>query len=316
MRMPRHALPLVLLALAVVLAGCANPGEESTRNNTTGQTTTTPGVTTTMPRVNATNETNVTPQTLDYTATESGEGANKTYAFNGPAAAKAGWALVRLHNNGTEPHQAVFVRLAQGETLQTHLDAMRNATNASTMMTHGERYVGGVAAAAPSNASSTYVRLEPGAYVVECQIPGEAGPHMLHGMAMLVNVTSATGPVAAEPAPDLALTLKDFNFSWNATPTPGRHVVRVQNAGSMVHEAVVLHLASGKNASDALQWAEDPVGPPPFGEAFGAGALSPGQVEYAVMDLVAGDYAVVCFLPDATGAPHFTRGMVMDLHVG
>ncbi len=44
--------------------------------------------------------------------------------------------------------------------------------------------------------------------------------------------------------------------------------------------------------------------------------MSPGETNYAVLDLAAGDYIAICFVPDAeTGAPHFALGMIAGLTV-
>jgi hypothetical protein len=44
--------------------------------------------------------------------------------------------------------------------------------------------------------------------------------------------------------------------------------------------------------------------------------MNPGYTNWAVLDLEAGDYLAICFVPDpATGQPHFALGMVMPFTV-
>jgi uncharacterized cupredoxin-like copper-binding protein len=176
-------------------------------------------------------------------------------------------------------------------------------------------YVGGVGIVAPGDSANVTVLLEPGTYVLECDIPGMAGPHAEHGMMKELDVTG-TPTGAAEPTADLTLTLKEYAFGWSASPTAGKHVVKVENKGAMPHEAPIFHLASNKTIQDFLAWEQSPQGPPPVTDMFGGAALSPGRVEYASVTFVAGgSYGMVCFLPDENKVPHLAHGMVTQFTV-
>ena len=44
--------------------------------------------------------------------------------------------------------------------------------------------------------------------------------------------------------------------------------------------------------------------------------MNPGITNYLEVDLTAGDYFAICFIPDfETGAPHFALGMIMPFTV-
>jgi hypothetical protein len=47
----------------------------------------------------------------------------------------------------------------------------------------------------------------------------------------------------------------------------------------------------------------------------GPGSIGPGRASTAVLDLEAGDYVVVCLVPDADGVPHLAKGMVLPVTV-
>ena len=48
----------------------------------------------------------------------------------------------------------------------------------------------------------------------------------------------------------------------------------------------------------------------------GVAGLSTGLTAYYTVDLKPGDYAIICFLPDATdGKPHYTHGMITTVKV-
>lgn len=313
---------VLILAAGLALAGCA-------ANNTTTTTTSTP---TTTP----TESTSGGPQTLAFVATQTGAGPNTTYHFDGPATATAGWAHVTLTNNGAEGHQIVFLKLPAGETYMQHM-AMMMGNNSSTDMgsAHANAtFVGGVASSSPlpppgapqppagapaPNVESSWVFLTPGTYVLECDIPGAAGPHALHGMTkeLTVTGTAPTDKATGAPTSDLGLTLVDFNFTWSGTPTAGHHVIKVENKGSMPHEAVLLHLAANKTTQDFVAWEQSGAqGAPPVMDTFGAGALSPGEIEYVDATFQPGsDYGQICFLPDMAGMPHLLHGMIGQFHV-
>jgi hypothetical protein len=60
----------------------------------------------------------------------------------------------------------------------------------------------------------------------------------------------------------------------------------------------------------------NPTGAPPFESAGGLGAIQAGTSAWLKLNLKPGNYAVVCFVPDAkTGKPHFMLGMLNSFTV-
>ncbi len=315
--MQRIAIVLGLALLASALAGCAS------NNTTTTPTTSTPASSTPATSTpSGTTPTTPTPgatpvKDVYYNATQSGQGANSTYAFTGPSDVNPGWVTFHLTNIGQEPHQLVVVRLADGETFDEHMAMMMNGSNATmdngTMMNateYKDTYVGGIGNVLPGSTANATVHLAAGTYVIECEIPGPAGPHFMHGMLRQLNVTG-TDNGAAEPTGDLTLSLFNYGFAWSTPPTAGHHVIKIVNNGTMDHEAPMERLVGNKTMQDFLAWAQNPQGPPPVDQALGAGGISPGQVEYVDVDFEAGhSYGAACFFLDANGVPHFVHGMV------
>jgi hypothetical protein len=125
----------------------------------------------------------------------------------------------------------------------------------------------------------------------------------------------------------------------------GESVLQVTNQGDEPHELAILKLAPGMSADtfiaimtaseeategtpeatsdgDEMDHASPVASPageameqPPFSEAGGIQALSPGLTGWAVLDLEPGDYVAVCFVPNAEGVPHATLGMVKAFSV-
>jgi DNA-binding CsgD family transcriptional regulator len=69
-----------------------------------------------------------------------------------------------------------------------------------------------------------------------------------------------------------------------------------------------------KTVSDLMDWHED--SPPPGEPAGGATALAPAGVNYLTADFAAGNYVLLCFVPDAAdGRPHLAHGMLSEFRV-
>lgn len=57
-------------------------------------------------------------------------------------------------------------------------------------------------------------------------------------------------------------------------------------------------------------------GPPPFANIGGVAPMNPGFTNFLPLELTAGEYVAICFVPDTeTGAPHAALGMVMPFVV-
>jgi hypothetical protein len=130
--------------------------------------------------------------------------------------------------------------------------------------------------------------------------------------------------VAAEPAADLTVTLKDMVIDMPEavfTTTPQRW--KIENTGSIPHDIAVVPIAEGMTAEDVLSlWAlpEDAT-PTPGGlwieyEPVAAiGVLSAGGTSWLDVHLSPGHYMAVCPIPFGTGYPHVMDGMLVIFDV-
>jgi uncharacterized cupredoxin-like copper-binding protein len=176
--------------------------------------------------------------------------------------------------------------------------------------------VGGPNAAAPGVESNATVMLEPGNYALICFVDIGGPPHFMKGMLKGLRVVSATGPVAAKPAPDVTVTLVDYNFKLSAPVRAGMRTIRVQNSGAQHHEVELVQLAPGVSATTFMKWIEKMEGPPPGKALGGVSGLESGMSAYFTADFSPGNYALICFLPDSKdGKPHFAHGMVQQITV-
>jgi hypothetical protein len=64
------------------------------------------------------------------------------------------------------------------------------------------------------------------------------------------------------------------------------------------------------------RWVERPEGPPPIEPVGGAVGLTRGAVNFVTAEFAPGDYALVCYVPDAKdGKPHLAHGMIRFIRV-
>lgn len=234
------------------------------------------------------------------------------FAFAALATIPAGLTTVRLVNQGKEMHHAQLVRLDEGHTVQ-ELSQVKEGEPIPAWV----HFVGGPNAHAPGAFSEATMVLEPGSYALVCLIPSPDGvPHIAKGMVKPLTVVPAESQAQIGQA-DVRMTLTDYAFAITPELTAGRHVIDVSNAAAQPHEVVLMQLAPGKTPQDLMGWMQAGMqGPPPAMPVGGTSLLSSGQSNQLTLDLQAGEYALLCFVPDAKdGKPHVAHGMVRQITV-
>ena len=249
-----------------------------------------------------------TPNTVNVTA--------KDFGFDAPAKIPAGATRFEMANTGKEFHQAQLIRLEDGKTLQDLAKAMSKPGPTPSWV----KFVGGPNGVGPGQNANATATLTPGQYAYLCLIPSTDGVmHLAKGMARPFEVTAASSAAAAEsPAADVTIKLSDYDFQPSPLLTPGRHTIRVENAGPQAHEIVMLKLAPGKKVEDFGRWAETGMkGPPPAEPLGGVAVLDKGDHGTFEVDLTPGEYGFICFVPDSKdGKPHLFHGMMKQVKVG
>jgi hypothetical protein len=126
-------------------------------------------------------------------------------------------------------------------------------------------------------------------------------------------------PPAAQNGPNhVIVTAADFAFTAPDTITAGLEMFHLANKGPSVHHLQIVALDSGKTTGDLMNAMKNP-GPPPAWARFvgGPNAVAPIPTDTSVawLTLPAGNYALLCLIPDTAGMPHFAKGMVRALTV-
>ena len=230
---------------------------------------------------------------------------------------------ITFSNDGEQVHHLQLMSLGSGNSVEDLIGDLAAAEESGGPFPDYAAFVGGVGQIVPGAQGGMVGQLESGSYALLCFVPDTDGvPHFAKGMAASIEVS---GDENAADLPDADLTVlgTEYGFSGDITVAAGEVVLAFTNeSGSQEpHEANVFKLADGMTVEEflAILTAEGdeaaPAGPPPFAPVGGAQAVLPGDTTLAKLDLEAGNYALICFVPNAEGAPHFALGMVAALTV-
>jgi hypothetical protein len=279
----------VLILLAVPLTGCGKSKKSTSASGST--TTAAPAAVTSM----------------DITA--------KEYTFDGPNSVQEGYVKVNLTNAGQQDHQAQFLRLKDGKTLQEFAAAgAADPTGLQALLlTDGG---GGVNAIKPGTEHGVN-KLRAGNWLMVCFVPAPDGvPHLAKGMIRPF-VVAPPPSTAAAPSATATVSAKNYSFTL-PTFKAGTTTIEFKNtATDQVHEMTLVKMAAGKTLADAKAFfAKPPTGPPPFESAGGAPGIGPGDTAWADLTLTAGTYVAMCHVPDpASKKEHLALGMIQEFKV-
>lgn len=245
----------------------------------------------------------------------------KDFSFVVPKNVTAGLTTFRLVNDGKELHHLSIIKLAKGKTLANYMDVVKAGSPPPAWATD----VGGPNAALPGKTVEATLSLDAGNYVISCWIPspGETAPHAMKGMIQALTVVPAPASVAQagaakEPAPDVHLTLIDYGFKFSKPLVAGRQTIHVMNDAGQPHEVIFAKLAPGKTAQELNAWIMEKhmQGPPPATPIDGMAGLATGRTGSFPANLTAGEYALLCLVPDSKdGKPHTAHGMITQITV-
>lgn len=237
----------------------------------------------------------------------------KDYSYDGPAEIPSGMTTFKLINDGKMFHHLDIIKLDSGKTMQDLEQELAKPAMPPTWAV----WEGGPNAVDPGKESNATLKLVPGNYVMICMVEfPDAVPHFAKGMIKPFTVTAAqAGSPADAPTADVYLNVSDYKFEFSKPLTAGTHTFSVTNTATQPHEVELVRLAPGKTLEIMLAWLAKPVGPPP-GSAIGGIAPFLGDTDYFTADITPGNYALICFVPDAKdGKPHFMHGMTKSITV-
>lgn len=293
----RLSLRLLALAAAVplLITACAAPAPEEPEPATEEPTEETAEPEPAEPVIN------------DLVLTESAE----SYTLSGEAL--PGYATVTVEDDDTVPGAPLLARLNDDVTFDAFMAEIESAgPDAAAALVSIEGSGFGFGPSGPAPLPMIY-ELEPGTYIAI----------NLDNEAPVIGSFEVSGEAAGGPAPDadLSVDLVDFAFAIPEEVAGGSQTWRINNVGGQWHEVVILRQNEDLTVDEIMELIaqdEPPEGEnPPVEEFLFFGPISAGEQAWITVDLPAGDYVAVCFLPDLAGdgTPHAMKGMVRQFSV-
>jgi uncharacterized cupredoxin-like copper-binding protein len=142
------------------------------------------------------------------------------------------------------------------------------------------------------------------------------------GLAACTPAASTDAP--AEPIantgsmPEITIDAADFSYAAPETVSAGWVRVKLTNSGQEPHHVQFLRLndeVTLEQFQEALQEGEGPA-LALVKQMGGVGAIAPTGTAQAVLNLTAGNYVILCFIPSPSdNLPHLAKGMVKALTV-
>jgi hypothetical protein len=124
--------------------------------------------------------------------------------------------------------------------------------------------------------------------------------------------------LAADALPEITIDAADYSYTAPETVSAGWVRVSLTNSGQEPHHVQFLRLNDGVTVGqfeEALKQGEGPA-LALTKQVGGVGAIAPTMTAHAVLNLPAGNYVILCFIPSPTdGAPHHAKGMIKSLTV-
>ena len=225
------------------------------------------------------------------------------FFFRAPATVRAGLTTFRLHSPHGG-HEMQLIRLDGGHTVMDLVNALR-----ADAPTPWATKLGAPSYPPPSGTSNATFILEPGRYALLCFIhAGDGQRHYQKGMFSALSVLGGHRVQGKLPSPDIVVTMSDNAYSFSGPVTAGRHIIRVVNAGTGVHEFKIFRVLPGFTTAQALAWKPGSREPRPDQNFGSLNSIEPGVSMITTMTFPRGDYLVLCVL-------QLKHGMVQSLHV-
>ena len=234
------------------------------------------------------------------------------FKFDAPDVIPAGLTEFRFLNKGPALHHMAILKLSGGKTIDDLRAVLANPGPFPSWV----KEVGGPNAPAPGLEANATLKLEPGNYALICFVDIGGPPHFAKGMVRALRVVPEKSPSVMRPKADVTMQLVDYNFKLTSPIRAGTRTIRVQNVGKQNHEVELVQLAANETAGDLLKWLGKMEGPPPGKPLGGIAGIQPGMSQYFRADFTPGNYALICFVPDAKdGKPHYAHGMIQQIAV-
>jgi hypothetical protein len=232
----------------------------------------------------------------------------------------SGPVAVTLNNQGAQEHAVTLIKLAKNTTFANFRTAV--AANGVDAALAGGEAASGPNAVAPGQTGVVTALLTPGDYglVDLTRGPPDGKSGAEHGLIVELNVSQPQGALTLPDASGGTITLAPGDQPTFEMPPGfnGKGTYAVTNEGTQVYDAAFYKLADGRTQDDVVNYfSSGASGPSPVTGAGGVTALAPGATVTTELNLTAGSYVVMSFLPDTNNnlTPHYVEGMITTINI-
>lgn len=237
------------------------------------------------------------------------EEAGKKTTLSAPESVEAGTVELQVTNNGEQPHNLQLARMDEGHEPEEVLTVGEAWVSGKEPLPEWAHLAGGIGSVKGGESGTATVQLEPGSYVaLDTNAPGKP-PY---------GAFEVTGEAGGElPSGEGTIEMKDYSFEASGLKA-GENQVTLDNTGRQPHVAEAIGIKGDATLDEVKKFFETEKGEPPIDESksFGTAIIEGGDSLVQDMDLAAGRYVLICYVPDREGGPpHLARGMVSEVEV-
>ena len=147
---------------------------------------------------------------------------------------------------------------------------------------------------------------------------------MVRLVLLCLLASMVTGPFTLSPVSEswaesrpVVFAAFEYGFTGPDRIPAGLTTVQLVNKGKDLHHIQLVRLLEGKKADDFIAALKADPSRFPTWIAFvgGPNAVIPGGESVATMQLAAGEYLLICLIPDQKGLPHVAKGMAKPVAV-
>jgi len=236
-------------------------------------------------------------------------GSGKNLKLSAPKTAEAGLTKITLKNGTDKPRTLQLIRVDEGHTAQEGLKAGNAWGSDGKPLPAWAHAAGGVTPTEPGASGSSTQQLPPGKYAA-VDLDAEPPP------TAFFEVTGEPSD-AQLPAPAARIDATEYAFTASGLKA-GKQQVLIDNKGAEPHFVAATPIKDGKTLADVKKFLRTEKGEPPIDEKSGTATpvLDGKESQVVDLELKAGNYALLCFVPDRKGGPpHVVKGMISDATV-
>ena len=234
-------------------------------------------------------------------------GPAKKPTFDLPKSVQAGVVEIEFTSSVEGEHSAQIVGARDGHGPVEALQAGAAWGERGRPLPDWVVLAGGTGDVAQGETAIVTQELAPGSYVVADLASNVSAEFEVTGEADGGDVAAGGGTITAT----------EYAFESDGLKA-GRNTVLFDNAGQEPHLVGALALKEGRTIADARRFFRTEKGEPPVDESrsFSTAVVDGGVKQAVELDLDAGKYVLICFIPDRKGGPpHAAKGMISEATV-